>query len=87
MGLAIVVDAATSKAGHYGLFNRIYFSFYRKFCLSLEWSFRSIFGSNVAQTCPHSSSTNVYVDLQLSHVNMDVFYLFDKDIQLFRAIS
>lgn len=33
----------------------------------LEWSFRSIFGSNVGQICPLSSLTNVYVDLQLSH--------------------
>ncbi|UJR10819.1 hypothetical protein I4U23_015006 [Adineta vaga] len=31
-----------------------------------EWTFRSIFGSNVAQSCPLSSLTNIYVDLQLS---------------------
>ncbi|CAF0980488.1 unnamed protein product [Adineta ricciae] len=31
-----------------------------------EWTFRSVFGSNVAQSCPLSSLTNVYVDLQLS---------------------
>jgi hypothetical protein len=34
----------------------------------LEWTLRSIFGSNVVQSCPLSSLTNVYVDLQLSKV-------------------
>ncbi|CAF3854820.1 unnamed protein product [Rotaria sordida] len=34
-----------------------------------EWTFRSIFGSNIAQICPLSSLTNVYVDLQLSQTN------------------
>ncbi|CAF1093440.1 unnamed protein product [Adineta steineri] len=48
MGLAIVVDTATSKPNYN------------------EWTFRSIFGSNIAQSCPLSSLTNIYVDLQLS---------------------
>ncbi|CAF1058341.1 unnamed protein product [Rotaria sp. Silwood1] len=34
-----------------------------------EWTFRSIFGSNVAQICPLSSLTNIYVDLQLSQTH------------------
>ena len=37
--------------------------------LRLEWTLRSIFGSNIAQSCPLSSLTNVYVDLQLSQVD------------------
>lgn len=37
-----------------------------------EWSLRSIFGSNIQQTCPLTSLTNVYVDLQVSKVNFNV---------------
>lgn len=38
-------------------------------CAFVEWTLRSIFGSNVGQTCPLSSLTNVYVDLQLTQVD------------------
>ncbi|CAF1905194.1 unnamed protein product [Rotaria magnacalcarata] len=34
-----------------------------------EWTFRSIFGSNIAQTCSLSSLANIYVDLQLSQTH------------------
>ena len=62
------MDGTISKSGDRGK-NVAAKRKFDRIAVAAEWSLRSIFGSNIQQTCPSSSLTNVYVDLQASKVN------------------